>query len=119
MVLEDTKVVESQQDQYVIAISAVSFPTWPPRWTWSSCVEFAKWYTGHQGESWGWAGKIEPTITVPKVGGYVLTKEGNGHMAVITKVQDSYILIIEANYIPGQVSTRSLSLEDPLIRGFK
>ena len=40
-------------------------------------------------------------------------------MAVITKIQDSYILIIEANYIPGQVSTRSLSLDDPLIRGFK
>lgn len=49
----------------------------------------------------------------------VVTREGPfGHVAVILGIEDSKLSIIEANYAPCKVSTRSLSLEDSRIRGF-
>jgi len=90
-----------------------------PKWALSSCVEFAKQYLGHSGEIWGNAKNMKSTFEKPYAGGLVLTKEGKGHVAVILKVASSSIDIIEANYIPNKVSTRSMSLENNLIRGFK
>ena len=93
----------------------------PPKWTWDSCVEFAKWFTGHQGEEWGFAGDIEANSRLPVVGGLFLTYEGpfKGHAGVITGITETHILVIEANYISGEVSTRSLSVDSSLIRGYR
>ena len=49
----------------------------------------------------------------------MLTTEGSGHVAVITDIQGNTLILTEANYIPGQISTRSLSLDDLVIRGYK
>ena len=90
-----------------------------PTWTYTSCVEFAKWYLGRQGESWGWAGNIQPTVDTPYVGGLVLTREGSGHIGVIIAIRRGLIDIVEANYVPGQKTHRTQEIDNPLIRGFK
>lgn len=84
----------------------------------SSCILYAKWYLGRSDESWGNAGQIKATSDKPSVGGIVLTTEGSGHVAIILHIEGSNLLITEANYLPGQISTRSLSLDDPVIRGY-
>ena len=85
-----------------------------------SCILYAKWYLDRSNESWGNAGQLEATSEKPYLGGLVLTEEGEfGHVAVITGITKTHILITEANYFPGQVSTRSISLDNPLIRGYR
>lgn len=122
---EETIGLEYQSGPYVVAFY-VPTPTTelkelPPKWTWASCVEFAKWFTGHQGEEWGFAGDIEANSNLPIVGGLVLTNEGpfKGHTGVITGITETHIAIIEANYVDDQVSTRSLSVDSTLIRGYR
>lgn len=88
-----------------------------PEWTYTSCVEFAKWRTGHEG-SWGWAGSIEPNIDKPEVGGFGLTWEGTGHMFVIIKIEGGWITTDEANLIAGERTSRLIEIEDPRIKGF-
>lgn len=85
-----------------------------------SCVLFAKYYTGRTDIS-GWAGKIEPLGPFPYPGAFVITREGNGHVAVVTKVdlENKTIDIIEANYQKCKVSTRTISLFDPNIKGYR
>lgn len=69
-------------------------------------------------ESWGDAGQIQANSEIPVVGGVVLTYEGPGHVAVILGIEGSNLRIIEANYAPGVVSTRSLGVDDYRIRGY-
>ena len=71
-------------------------------------------------ESWGVAKNITPSKNKPYIGGAVLTSEGPfGHTGYIENIKDGKLYIAEANYVSGQVSTRSLSLDDLVIRGYK
>lgn len=80
-----------------------------------NCVAWAKWYLGRQDESWGYP----EDILVKSEGDVVVTKEGEfGHVAVIDSLSSTSLNLIEANWIPCKVSTRSLSLDDPRIRGY-
>lgn len=91
----------------------------PLSWTYCSCVNFAKAYLGVKDEVWGWAAKIVPNVTDPAVGDVLLTTEGGGHAAVITKIVGTTLTIIEANYQACKVTTRTLQIGDPRIRGYK
>jgi surface antigen len=56
----------------------------------------------------------------PYVGGIVLTTEGLlGHVAYIEAVTGTSLTVSEANYIPGRVTSRTLSLDSPVIRGYQ
>lgn len=86
----------------------------------SNCVLYVKCRMGRLNESWGVAKNIEPTTQIPYIGGAILTLEGPlGHVGYIENIKDGKLYISEANYISGQVSTRSLSLDDLVIRGFR
>lgn len=119
MALEDTNVEYNQLAAYVLVQNIPHImPT--PESVYCSCVQFAKWYLGRQNESWGNANQIKPTTDTPYIGGQVLTKEGlYGHLAVITDIRDGKLYLIEANYIPCGRSSRELSLDSSLIRGFR
>ena len=92
----------------------------PPKFIRSNCacIIFAREYTGRVDVK-GWAGVLKPTIQTPYVGGIVITKEGNGHVAVITKIKDSSLHIIESNYLPCQIGTRIIDINNPLIIGYR
>lgn len=95
----------------------------PPKWTYRSCVEFAKYLTGHADgiSTYGIAGRIKPNVDTPEVGEWVLTKEGPaGHVAVIVEIDsvNNWFRTDEANWTAGERTTRWLSLDDPKIRGF-
>jgi hypothetical protein len=84
-----------------------------------NCVMYVKYRMNRLNEAWGVAKYIKPTSD-PYIGGAVLTNEGRfGHVAYITDIKDDTLFLIEANFIPNKISTRSLSLDDPVIRGFK
>jgi len=114
------KDISYQSDQYVIAhrgLYNAPVRTETPESVKGSCVLFARWFTGRtdiRGNAW----VIEPTGQIPKVGLVVLTTEGPGHLAVITDIIGYNLILVEANYFPGQVSTRSLSIDDKKIRGY-
>lgn len=85
-----------------------------------NCVMYAKFVTGHLNESWGIPKKMVPTSPIPYVGGIVITTEGPvGHVAVITKIEDSVLYLKEANYVPSQITTRVLKMDSPVIRGYR
>ncbi len=125
----DYKIIEvesSDKFQYVEAVSSIGYIkpvlkiTYPPQWTKCSCVEFAKWYLGKQGEVWGVAKNIVPTSPVPYVGGLVITMESKlGHVAVIKEVRENSLLVVEANYKRCQQGEREIRLNDPNIVGYK
>ena len=70
----------------------------------------------HLGSAW----QLEPSSSVPYIGGLVLLNEGiYGHIAYIEAVYSDSILISEANYIPCQESQRTISIDYPAIRGYK
>ena len=117
---ETTKsTMDTQSSFYVVATNS-PLKRSQTRYDASSCISFAKWYLGRSGEVWGNAGQIKPSVENPYVGGLVLTREGKfGHVAVITKIEDDTLSVIEANWIPNQISTRSLSSDSPVIRGYR
>ena len=91
----------------------------PPPSTWTSCVNTAKAILGKSG-SWGDAGKIVPDISVRPAPGVVgITNEGPGHVFVIKEVSGGVLSVIEGNLIAGQVSTRSINIDDPRIKGYR
>ena len=113
----------------------------PPVWTYCSCVEFAKWYLGRQGERWGIARDIVPNVLIPQVGDLVLTNEGPvDHVGVITGVHGFSVDFVESNWwigkddadklkahnivfdgptAPCQKHQRTLNINDKKIKGFK
>ena len=93
----------------------------PPSWAWSSCVDTAKFMLrGNVGERWGNAQDIIPDDRLgPQVGLIIITNEGNGHIGVVVSMNDKTITIKEGNYIHGQLTTRTLSVDDPVIKGYK
>jgi hypothetical protein len=111
--------VEHQETQPYVYSEYVPYRN-VPEYVKGSCVEFAKWYTYHTGEVWGIAGQIKATSDHPYVGGLVLTTESKlGHVAVITKIENDKLYLIEANYHPNQVSTRVIDISEPFIRGYR
>jgi len=111
----------SPSEQYIVAINSpviaetASSEDFDP----NSCISYAKSKLGRFNEVWGYPNIMIPNAPIPWPGYLVLTNEGEyGHVAVITKIKDSMLYLTEANYLPGQVSTRSLDINDPRIRGF-
>jgi len=106
-----------QEYPYVTALNAppiVFYNT--PKWVDCSCVEYAKWRLGKQGEHWGSASQISPDLNgFPEIGSLVLFIN---HVAVIADLSEIDMVIQEANYIPCQKSTRTIKLNDPTIRGY-
>lgn len=86
-----------------------------------SCVNYVKFKTGAPlNEVWGRAEQIVATSSVPRIGGVVLTTEGpDGHAAYIENIVGNTLLLSESNYEPCEVSTRSLSVDALVIRGYK
>ena len=112
--------VQTQSSFFVVAYNTPpEAPKQPSGGVWNSCVVFARYYTGRD-DIRGNAGDLEATAQKPYVGGLVLTTESKwGHVAVIRKIEGDTLYLIEGNWIAGQVSTRSLDVFSPLIRGFK
>lgn len=80
-----------------------------------NCVAWAKWYLQRENESWGYP----EAIRVKPEGEVVVTREGQfGHVAVITSKDEKNLYLLEANYKPCEISTRSLDINSPLIRGY-
>ena len=89
------------------------------------CVPYARAKTGIQ--LTGWAGSLlkraaeagYTTSVMPAQGGMVITTESNGHVAVVEEVKEDTIVISEQNYAGRYiVSTREISLDDPIIQGY-
>lgn len=86
----------------------------------SSCVSLAKYLRPDQRFQWIAPKYVKAYPLTPKEGLLVITSEGPvGHVAFVTSVSSTSLEIIEANYTPGIISTRSLSLENPKIRGYR
>ena len=114
----ETSILGSYEDNFVkesyIAPKALKSPHIE-----CNCVAWAKWYLGRENESWGIPSNMQNLHSTPKSGDVVATKEGPfGHIGVILNIEGLNLYIIEANYTPCEVSTRSLSLDDLLIRGY-
>ena len=84
-----------------------------------SCIQYSKYVLGRLNEFWGNAWNLQPTSPDPYIGGLVLTSEGPGHVAVITNIYWDSIKVIEANYVSCQITTRTIPLDSPVIRGFR
>lgn len=83
-----------------------------------SCVLFVKAQTGYS-RTVGAARNWPVNSDSPKVGGVVVTKESKtGHVAFITAVRENDFDVIEANYSRCKVSSRTIKLNNPLIKGF-
>ena len=83
-----------------------------------SCVSYSKFRTGYS-ESVGNARNWPKNSQVPTVGGVVVTNESRpGHVGYIIAVREGSFDIIEANYSRCKVTTRTISINNPLILGF-
>lgn len=86
-----------------------------------SCVTFARKNSPHQPPVIGFRPSldIQPNQTEPKVGGWVLTNEGQyGHVAIVTSITETEIYVIEKNKVPCEVTSRVISIDNPIIRGY-
>lgn len=81
--------------------------------SYEQCVPFARELSGVQIR--GYAGNIQPNAYAPKVGAVALTA-GYGHAAVVTGVNGDNITIKEANYVPGQITERTIPASS--LRGY-
>lgn len=83
-----------------------------------SCVCWAKaavGYTNSVGAARSWPG----LTSVPAVGAVVIQSIGKlGHAAVVTAIEGSLLHLKEANFVPGKVTTRTLSVDDKSILGY-
>lgn len=72
----------------------------------------------HTGD--GFARTYPINSQVPKIGGVVVTRESSrGHVAIITGIEDGYLVLEEANYITGWITdSRKLAITSPLIKGY-
>lgn len=120
---EVTPVGESSA--FVVAVSNLQLPPKPtpefhvpPKWTYCKCVEYAKQLTGHTGRSYGAAKYIKPNLDHPEIGAWALMNEGPGHAVVIVEIASTSFKTSEANYFECQKSSRWISFDDPLIRGY-
>jgi hypothetical protein len=106
-----TEVVDTQTP-YLISETRIE---WPSQKILSSCVLFARYYTGKQ--IFGNANMLIPDkFSNPQIGDWVLF--GN-HVAVVTDVQDNQLSLIESNYVSGIISNRTIDVKDSNILGYK
>ena len=106
------------QSQYVIAQNIPHIEI-KKQYDPCSCVSYAKWKLGvSQNVYWGNAKNIKSTLKEPKVGGLILTYEGNGHLGVIISYTSQSITFDDSNYFSCRESRRDLSRKSLLIRGF-
>lgn len=86
----------------------------------TSCVSYAKYRRPDQNFIWIAPKFVDAYAIAPRVGLLVITTEGTwGHVGVVEEVKSDSIIIREANYIPGLVTTREIPLDSPIIRGFR
>ena len=110
----ETPVLEDYPSQYLVATNSPVIAQKGVKIE-CNCIAWAKWYLGRQDESWGYP----KDIRVKSEGDVVVTREGEfGHVAVVTKVGSSSLELVEANYKPCAISTRSLGIDDKRIRGY-
>ena len=84
-----------------------------------SCVSYLKHKLGlSQAVSLGNARDIFPWYLEPRESGTVITWEGGGHVAYYEKEGD-VLYLYESNFIPCQVSTRTLPVGSSVIRGYR
>lgn len=81
----------------------------------SNCVAYVKSYLG-VGGTFGNGGSHLSLNSPPAVGAVVVFKYA--HVAVLTAIVGSDLIITEANYVHGVIGTRTLSVNDPTIKGF-
>lgn len=89
-----------------------------------SCIQWALDYLGRESQQWGIPNRIRDLSSEPRIGGLVVTTESRpgtntGHIAVIEGIIGETLFLKEANYVPCKVTTRTLNIHDPIIRGFK
>lgn len=77
------------------------------------CVPWARENSGVQIR--GYAGDVGATQSEPRVGGVALDRF-YGHASVVVSVGDDYIVVHEANWIPGRITERTVS--KAAIRGY-
>ena len=84
-----------------------------------NCVAWSKWYLGRENETCGYPKDMTGLNQEPLIGGIVVTNEGElGHDAVIYNQTGSILFLIEANFIPCEVSTRSFDIDSNVILGY-
>lgn len=85
-----------------------------------SCVSYVRYKRPDQDEPWGSPNKVQAYPLTPSPGLIVITTEGPvGHAAYIESVASGSMTVSEANYIPGKVTTRTLPIDAPQIRGYR
>lgn len=92
---------------------------------WPSCVKYVKSRRPDQTEPWGTPNKVSVTpLVFPEVGMILVTTESElgtrtGHAAIIEAVSGSAMIISEANFKGDYISTRSIDITNPVIRGVR
>lgn len=112
-----------QLDNYVIAYNVPSVPKqlqeqrgYDP----TSCVSYAKYRRPDQNFVWVAPRFVEAYDIEPQAGLLVITTEGKwGHVGYIDRVTEDAIVVTEANWVPGLVTTREIPKNSPIIRGFR
>lgn len=85
----------------------------------SSCVLFYRSVTGDSTVK-GNAYSVKPLDDEPHIGGAVLFRYGKtGHVGTVISVASSSFSIVESNYVPGQISYRTILFNDSHIVGFR
>ncbi len=86
----------------------------------TSCVSYAKYRRPDQNFVWVAPRFVEAYDIAPTAGMLVITNEGKwGHVGFIEEVKSDSIIIREANYVHGLVTTREIPKDSPVIRGFR
>lgn len=107
-------------DNYIVSYYVPYVPTKPQGYSPYSCVSYAKYRRPDQDFIWIAPRYVEAYNLEPKAGLLVITNEGKwGHVGVIEEVTEDAIIIREANYVSGLVTTREIPLDSPVIRGYR
>lgn len=87
-----------------------------------NCVEYAKYLTGRQGETWGWARDIIPNATEPAINSLILLdvpKYPADHVGVVVAIEPTRVLVAHANWPSCVISKTWFNIDDPRIKGYK
>lgn len=85
------------------------------------CVKFVRMHLGDHPDFRGNAIEIQPNTDTPRIGHAVLTSESDlGHVAIVTNIQDDYIVVSESNYVAkDRISHgRKIPKDSHIIRGY-
>lgn len=86
----------------------------------TSCVSYAKYRRPDQNFVWVAPRFVEAYDYEPRAGLLVITNEGRwGHVGYVDRVTEDAIVVTEANWVPGLVTTREIPKDSPIIRGFR